>query len=309
MKTHWNEKRFYSLDYYLKEYFGEKIYKLALNGGMTCPNRDGTLDTRGCIFCSHGGSGDFASSPGLTIREQIESGKSLLSQKQTGKKYIAYFQAFTNTYAPIEYLRKIFEEAISHPEIAILSIGTRPDCLSLEVLNLLDELNQQKPVWIELGLQTCHEETAGFIRRGYSLPCFEHAVKELNSRRIPVIVHAILGLPNETKEQMLETMDYIGSLDVMGIKLQLLHILADTDLAEYYKISPFPIFELEEYCDFIIKCLEHLPQDIVIHRLTGDGPKSLLIAPLWSQNKRLVLNTIQKKMKEYDTWQGKLSRR
>lgn len=309
MRTHWNEKRFYALDYYLKEYYGEKIYKLALNGGMTCPNRDGTLDTGGCIFCSHGGSGDFASSPRLTIREQIESGKSLLSQKNIGKKYIAYFQAFTNTYGPIGYLREIFEEAISHPEIAILSIGTRPDCLSSEIMDLLAELNKKKPVWIELGLQTCHRESATFIRRGYDLPCFEHAVSELKTRNIPVIVHAILGLPHETQAQMLETISYIGSLNVMGIKLQLLHILSDTDLADYFAKAPFPIFELEEYCDFVIKCLEYLPQDIVIHRITGDGPKSLLVAPLWSQNKRLVLNTIQRKMKEYDTWQGKLSRR
>lgn len=308
MKTHWNEKRFYSLDYYLKEYFGEKIYKLALNGGMTCPNRDGTLGTRGCIFCSHGGSGDFASHPGLTIYEQIEAGKFLLSQKQTGKKYIAYFQAFTNTYAPIDYLRKIFKEAMSHPDIAILSIGTRPDCLSLEVLDLLSELNQIKPVWIELGLQTRHEHSASFIRRGYQLPCFESAVSELKQRQLAVIVHVILGLPKETKNDMLETVSYVGSLGIMGIKLQLLHVLADTDLADYYKSNPFPVFELEEYCDFIIKSLEHLPQDIVIHRLTGDGPKNLLLAPLWSKNKRLVLNTIQQKMKEYDTWQGKLSR-
>lgn len=309
MKTHWNEKRFFSLDYYLKEYFGEKIYKLALNGGMTCPNRDGTLDTRGCIFCSHGGSGDFASNPTLSIWEQIEAGKSLLSQKQTGKKYIAYFQAFTNTYAPIEYLRKIFEEAISHPDIAILSIGTRPDCLDSQILELLSELNKIKPVWIELGLQTVHEQSAAFIRRGYELPLFEAAVKELKERNLSVIVHIILGLPKETKEDMLETVSYVGSLDVMGIKLQLLHILKNTDLAYYYEETPFTVFELEEYCDFVIKCLEYLPQTLVIHRLTGDGPKNLLLAPLWSQNKRLVLNTIHKKMKEYNTWQGKLSGR
>ncbi|RDU23348.1 TIGR01212 family radical SAM protein [Anaerosacchariphilus polymeriproducens] len=309
MRTHWNEKRYYSLDYYLKEYYGEKIYKLALNGGMTCPNRDGTLDERGCIFCSHGGSGDFASSPGLSIWEQIEAGKSLLSNKQTGKKYIAYFQAFTNTYAPVEYLRDIFKQAISHPDISILSIGTRPDCLSLEILDLLSELNQIKPVWIELGLQTIHESTAIFIRRGYSLSCFESAVKELQIRNIKIVVHIILGLPNETKSDILKTVSYIGTLGIMGIKLQLLHILSDTDLAQYYKNNPFPVFQLEEYCDLVIECLEYLPQDIVIHRLTGDGPKELLVAPLWSKSKRYVLNTIQKKLKENDTWQGKLSRR
>lgn len=309
MRTCWNDKRYYSLDYYLKEYYGEKIYKLALNGGMTCPNRDGTLDHRGCIFCSHGGSGDFASSPCFSIGEQIEAGKSLLSKKQTGRKYIAYFQAFTNTYAPVEYLRDIFKQAISHPDISILSIGTRPDCLSSEILDLLSELNQIKPVWIELGLQTIHESTARFIRRGYSLSCFESAVKELQKRNIKIVVHMILGLPHETKADMLKTVFYIGSLGIMGIKLQLLHILSDTDLAQYYKTNPFPVFTLEEYCDFVIECLEYLPQDIVIHRLTGDGPKNLLVAPLWSNNKRNVLNTIHKKMKENDKWQGKLSRR
>ena len=302
----WGDKPYYALDYSLKQQFGEKIYKLTLNAGCTCPNRDGTLGTGGCIFCSAGGSGEFAASPLLSVTEQIEKSKELLSQKRPVQKYIAYFQAYTNTYGPIEHLREVFTEAISHPEVVVLSIATRPDCLGPEVLELLEELGKIKPVWIELGLQTMHEETAAFIRRGYPLSCYEKAVRDLTSKGLTVITHVILGLPGETKEQMLETVRYINGLPVSGIKLQLLHILKHTDLADYYAKHPFPVFSLEEYVQTVISCLEVLRPDIVVHRLTGDGPKDLLIAPMWSTAKRQVLNTIHQTLHLQNTWQGRL---
>jgi len=301
----WGEKRYFSLDYYLKQNFGEKLYKLSLNGGMTCPNRDGTLDTRGCIFCSRGGSGDFASSSLLSITEQIETGKSQVAAKYKGSSYIAYFQAYTNTYAPVSYLRKIFTEAILHPDIRVLSIATRPDCLNDEIIDLLKELNKIKPVWIELGLQTIHEETASFIRRGYPLSVFENAVKKLRSEDITVIVHTILGLPGETQSMILDTVKYLNTLDIQGVKLQLLHILKDTDLADYYEKNPFWIPTMDEYFSLLSKCITFLSKDVVIHRLTGDGPKSLLIAPLWSADKRQVLNRMNAYFKQHDIWQGK----
>lgn len=303
----WNDKRYHSLDYYLKNTYGEKIYKLSINGGMTCPNRDGTLDTRGCIFCSEGGSGDFAASSLLSITKQIEAAKTLVKNKTTGHKYIAYFQAYTNTYAPIDYLRRIFYEAIEHPDIAILSIATRPDCLNNEVLTLLEELNHIKPVWIELGLQTIHEKSEKLIRRGFSLSCFEDVVFKLSSLHISIIVHVIIGLPNETLYDMLKTTSYLGRLPINGIKLQLLHILKNTDLATLYQKNKFHILSLEEYTDIVIQIIEHLPDSIVIHRITGDGPKALLIEPSWSSNKKNVLNTINKTFKYRNTWQGKLA--
>lgn len=300
------DSRFRSLNDDLRERFGEKLYKLTLNGGCTCPNRDGTLGTRGCIFCSEGGSGEFAASPQLSIQEQIEDGKRRLAGKRPVKKYIAYFQAYTNTYAPVEHLRRVFTEAISCPEIAVLSIATRPDCLGEEVLELLEELNRRKPVWVELGLQTIHEKTASFIRRGYPLPVFDQAVKELEARGIEIIVHTILGLPGETADMMLDTMRYVNSTPAAGIKLQLLHILKHTDLADYYQHTGFHILTMNEYVDLVIRCLEVCRPDLVIHRLTGDGPKDLLIAPEWSQAKRQVLNTIQKELKRRNTFQGRL---
>lgn len=302
----WNGKRYYSLDAYLKHTYGEKMYKLSLNGGMTCPNRDGTLDTRGCIFCSAGGSGDFAAPASLGITAQLEQAKSRIRNKVSCKHYIAYFQAFTNTYAPVAYLREIFTEAIQNPEVAILSIATRPDCLSSEILDLLSELNRIKPVWIELGLQTIHPATASFIRSRFSLADFDRAVTELEKRDIKIIVHLILGLPGETKEMMLSSVSYVSALPIFGMKLQLLHILKGTDLASYYEMYPFPVFTLEEYCDTVADCIARLPESIVIHRLTGDGPKKLLIDPLWSADKKRVLNQIQKTLKEKDIWQGKL---
>lgn len=305
MTVRWGEKRYYSLDYYLKTTYGEKLYKISLDGGMTCPNRDGTLGTRGCIFCSRGGSGDFAESHTLSVTEQIESGKKQSAKKYTGSSYIAYFQAYTNTYASLAYLEKLYMEAILHPDIRILSIATRPDCLSTEILDLLERLNQIKPVWVELGLQTIHERTARYIRRGYDLPVFETAVSELRRRGIDVIVHTILCLPGETKPDMLQTIQYLNRQDIQGIKLQLLHILKDTDLAEIYASDPFPVPDPQEYYELLGSCISHLRPDIVIHRLTGDGPKELLTAPLWTCNKSQVLNQLQSYFKTHDIWQGK----
>lgn len=301
----WNEKRYHSLDYHLKELYGEKLYKISLNGGCTCPNRDGRIDTRGCIFCSTGGSGDFAASPSLSISEQLAFGKQLIAEKYRGPGYIAYFQAYTNTYASLSHLRRIFYEAIEDPEVRILSIATRPDCLDSDILDLLSELNQIKPVWIELGLQSIHQKTAEYIRRGYELDVFSSAVEALSQRQITVITHVILFLPGETETDMIETIHYLNQLPIQGIKLQLLHVLKDTDLAEVYYEEPFHLPDMEEYFHILGRCVCELRPDIVIHRLTGDGPKSLLIAPLWTGNKRMVLNQLQKYFKTHDIWQGK----
>ncbi len=301
----WKEKPYHSLDYMLRERFGEKVYKVTLNGGMSCPNRDGKIGTRGCIFCSEGGSGDFAAPASLSITEQIDSQIAILSQKRPIEKYIAYFQAYTNTYAPVEYLRKIFTEAISHPKVVALSIGTRPDCLGDEVISLLSELNERKPIWIELGLQTIHPQTALYIRRGYKLEVFENAVRNLRREGIEVIVHTILGLPKETREDILATMEYLNRQDIQGIKLQLLHVLKGTDLALDYENNIFQTYERDEYIDLLIDCLEHLRPDLVIHRITGDGPKNLLIAPLWASRKREVLNLLHHEMSRRQSYQGK----
>lgn len=318
----WNSKPYHSLDYELKRQFGRKLYKLALDGGMTCPNRDGTLGTRGCIFCSEGGSGDFACSCADGMNEAIEAARKRVSrkmppagkntgegtQKRTGEEasYIAYFQSFTNTYAPVSYLDQLYGRAISHPDIALVSIGTRPDCLPPETVSLLSRYNRQKPVWVELGLQTIHPDTAAFIRRGYPLSVFEDALYRLKEAGLTVIVHLILGLPFETREQMLQSVSYLASLPVDGVKLQLLHVLKGTDLADFYQADPFPLLTMEEYLDLVIDCVELLPPEITIHRITGDGPKNLLIAPQWSAHKRLVLNSLHKRFKERGAWQGRL---
>ena len=301
----WNGKPYYSFDSMLKERFSQKVYKVALNGGMTCPNRDGTLGSRGCIFCSAGGSGDFAGNKEDPISVQIETQAQRLREKRNASSFIAYFQAYTNNYAPVSYLREIYTEAIDHPDIAALSIGTRPDCLGKEVLDLLEELNHKKPVWVELGLQTIHEKTAAYIRRGYPLSCFAAAVKELRKRKLDVIVHTILGLPGESREDILETISYLNHMDIQGIKLQLLHVLKGTDLAEDYLAGKFRVYTMEEYIDLVIDCLEHLSPEIVVHRLTGDGPKELLLAPLWSSAKKTVLNTLHHQCKVCGAWQGK----
>lgn len=285
---------YYSFNQYLRDTFGCKVYKISLNAGFTCPNRDGKIDTRGCIFCSAGGSGDFAESPSLSITQQIENGKKRVEKKIKSGKYIAYFQAFTNTYAPVNILREKFRQAINHPDIVMLSIATRPDCLGEDVLSLLNEINKIKPVMVELGLQTIHEETAKYIRRGYPLDVYDEAVKNLKSIGINTVVHLIIGLPFESKEDILESVKYVCSSGVDGIKLQLLHILKGTDLAKDYESGLFSALNMEEYLDIIKSCVEIIPKNIVIHRLTGDGAKKDLIAPLWSTDKKRVLNEINK---------------
>ena len=284
---------YYPLNQYLQDTFGCKVYKIALNGGFTCPNRDGTIDTRGCIFCSAGGSGDFAGDPAKSITDQIEEGKRLVSAKIREGKYIAYFQAYTNTYGPVEKLRALFEEAIRHPDIVALSVATRPDCLPPDVLDLLSELNRIKPVWVELGLQTIHDKTARYIRRGYPLSVYEEAVGNLRGRGLEVITHVILGLPGESREDMKETVRYVCSHQATGIKLQLLHVLEGTDLAKDYREGRFCVMSEDEYVDLLLELLALIPDHIVIHRLTGDGRKKDLIAPLWSGNKKQVLNHIR----------------
>ena len=287
-----------SFNKYLKDKFGQKVYKISLDSGFTCPNRDGKTGTRGCIFCSKGGSGDFAESREMSITEQIESGKKKVEKKIKSGKYIAYFQAFTNTYAPVEMLRQKYEEAINHPDIVALSIATRPDCLGDDVLRLLDEMNKIKPVFVELGLQTIHPKTAKYIRRGYDLSVYDKAVRDLKKIGVNVVVHVILGLPNESENDMLETVKYVCESGANGIKLQLLHVIDGTDLAKDYKKGLFKTLEFDEYVNLIVKCVKIIPKDIVIHRLTGDGAKKDLIAPLWSADKKRVLNAINKALRE-----------
>lgn len=294
---------YYSLNEYLKQTFGEKVYKISLDGGMTCPNRDGTCGNRGCIFCSSGGSGEFSADRNLSITEQIAQAKQRIQAKTDCRKFIAYFQPFTNTYAPVDYLRKIFTEAIAGEEIVALSIATRPDCLGREVLGLLSELNAVKPVWVELGLQTIHEATAAYIRRGYPLSVYDEAVQNLKAIGVHKITHVILGLPGETKEMMLHTVSYAGEHSD-GVKLQLLHILKGTDLLSDYEAGKVPVMTLEEYAGLLCEAVEILPRNVVIHRLTGDGDKKLLIAPLWTGDKKRVLNSIQRSFREKDVEQG-----
>ena len=325
----WGDKPYYSVNEYCKNTYHEKLYKIAIDAGFTCPNRDGTRGKRGCIFCSAGGSGDFAvktyneadgmsadaasyvAASDKSVTGQIQEGLALFKSKQVGNLFIAYFQAYTNTYAPVEHLRNLYTQTLSHPDIAGISIATRPDCLPDECLDLLADLQAQFPekfIWVELGLQTMHEETAVFIRRGYPLDVFEKAMEELHRRNIPVIVHIILGLPGESTDMQYATISYLNHLQPFGIKLQLLHILKGTDLADYYEDSAnaFQALEKQEYLDLLIGCIERLSPDIVIHRVTGDGPKDLLIAPTWSLNKKDVLNSLHKQMREKGAYQGRL---
>ena len=282
-----------TLNEYCRAQFGEKLYKLSLNGGMTCPNRDGTLGVRGCIFCSAGGSGDFAPDARLSIPDQIEEAKARVAGKYRGSRYIAYFQAYTNTYAPVERLRELFTPVVEREDIAVLSVATRPDCLPGKVLDLLWELNRRKPVWVELGLQTIHPDTAAYLRRGYDLPCYERAAAELRARGIHVVTHVILCLPGEGREEMLQTARYVGQHSD-GIKLQLLHVLEGTDLAADYRAGRVPLPTLEEYVALVRDCVKVLPEDMVVHRMTGDGPKRMLLAPQWSGDKKRVLNALNR---------------
>ncbi len=283
---------------YCKLVFGEKLYKISLDAGFSCPNRDGACGERGCIFCSAGGSGDFAADRRLGIAEQIASAKARVADKYRGGRYIAYFQAFTNTYAPVEDLEKLYFPVAKREDIAAVSIATRPDCLGEDVLDMLSRLNSIKPVWVELGLQTIHPSTAEYIRRGYPLADFDRAVGELKERGIHTIVHLILCLPGETREDMLASVRYAAESGAQGIKLQLLHVLEGTDLATDYRAGKFSLPTLEEYAELVADCVEALPPDTVVHRLTGDGPKRILIAPQWSVDKKRVLNAVNGELRK-----------
>lgn len=291
--------KYVSLSQYLKKEYGEKYFKLSLSCATSCPNRDGVCGDKGCIFCSAKGSGDFAQSALLPIDKQIENAKALVKNKSNNDKYIAYFQAFTSTYGDTEYLRNVFFETIRRDDIAILSIATRPDCLGDEILDMIDQLNNIKPVWIELGLQSIFECTAEYIRRGYETKVYFDAVDKLRAIGVHIITHIIIGLPYENKEMIIETTKAVGEVSD-GVKLQLLHVLKGTDLANDYENGKFTVLSMEEYADILCGCIAVLPEDIVIHRLTGDGDKNTLIAPLWTKDKKRVLNFINHKIAKYE---------
>ena len=288
----------------MRQRFGRKMYKLSLDGGFSCPNRDGKLDTRGCIFCS--GAGEFAAKQTGSITEQLNNAKGLVADKAKDAGYIAYFQSFTNTYASPDRLRELYLPVVNHPDVAVLDIATRPDCLGPEVLEVLAELAAVKPLWVELGLQTIHPETAQFIRRGYDLPIFDEAVKNLHAIGTEVIVHQIIGLPNETEEMIYETAEYIGRSGADGVKFHLLHVIDHTDLAKLYRAGEFEVLTMERYFERLAGCIRRIPEDLVVHRLTGDGDKRTLIAPLWSGNKKMVLNSMNKYFDEIELEQGSL---
>lgn len=305
MQKDWNGKRFHNLNYFLRNKFGEKVFKISLDGGFSCPNRDGTISKGGCLFCSERGSGDFAGDRDFSISRQFNDIKTMMSKKWKSGKYIAYFQAYTNTYAPIDVLKQKYEEALKQDGVVALAIATRPDCLGDEVLDLLEEINKKFYVWVELGLQTCNDETARKINRGYKLEVFEDAIKRLKERNIDFVVHSIFGLPGETKEDMLKTVEYIAHSGAQGVKFHLLHLMKGTPLVKLYERGELEFLEEEDYIDLLCKSVEMLPQEMVIHRLTGDAPRDLLIGPMWSLKKWEILNAIDRTMEENDVYQGK----
>lgn len=305
MTRQWNGKRYHSLNYFLREKFGEKVFKISLDAGFSCPNRDGTISKGGCVFCSERGSGDFAGDRCFSITKQFEDIKAMMNKKWKDGKYIAYFQAYTNTYAPIDVLKAKYEEAVTQDDVVGLAIATRPDCLKDEVLNLLEEYSKKVYTWVELGLQTSKDDTAKLINRGYKLEVFEEAVKKLRERNIDVVVHVIFGLPGESREDMLNTIGYLAKMDVQGIKLHLLHLMKNTPLEILYNKGMLKLLEMEEYLELITTAITMLPEEIVVHRLTGDAPRELLIGPIWSLRKWEVLNAIDKKLQDEDLYQGK----
>ncbi|MBZ9689582.1 TIGR01212 family radical SAM protein [Clostridium estertheticum] len=305
MQKTWGDKRYHSLNYFLREKFGDKVFKIALDAGFSCPNRDGTISSGGCLFCSQRGSGDFGGDRRFSITSQFEDIVNMMSKKWKSGKYIAYFQAYTNTYASIEVLREKYEEAISQEGVVALVIATRPDCLDDAVLDLIEEYSHRVYTWVELGLQTCNDESAKIINRGYKLLKFEEALKELNKRNIDVVVHTIFGLPGESAQDMLKTIDYVAHKDIKGIKMHLLYLVENTPMVELYKDEKLKFLEKDEYIDIITRSIAMLPPNMVIHRLTGDAPRELLIGPMWSLKKWEVLNAIDNKLKEIDLYQGK----
>ena len=301
----WNEKRYHSLNYFLRNKFNEKIYKISLDGGFTCPNRDGKVAKGGCTFCSARGSGDYAGSRILSISEQFEDRKVMMEKKWKDGKYIAYFQAYTNTYAPVEELRRKYDEALAQKNVVALSIATRPDCLDKDVLDYLEELNKKTYLWVELGLQTINDNTARNFNRGYDLEVFDKSIKELQKRGIEVVVHTIFGLPGETKEDMLKTVDYVAHSGSQGVKFHLLHLMKGTKMVEQYESGELKLLSKEDYIDLICKGIAMIPEEMVVHRLTGDAPRASLIGPMWSLKKWEVLNDIDKALVDNDIWQGK----
>ena len=300
-----NNDKFYKLNNFLKENFKEKIFKVSLDGGFTCPNRDGKISNKGCLFCSDKGSGEFAGDRCKTITAQIDEQIDFMKDKIGSSKVIAYFQNFTNTYGDVEYLRKIYYEALNHEKVIGIAIATRPDCLSDDVINLLDEINKKYFLWVELGLQTANDNIGKIINRGYDTKVYIDSCRILNEKNIKFVTHMIVGLPNEEKKDLYDTIDLINSVKSWGIKIHLLYILKNSKLLNYYQQNPFKIYEKDEYENTVIELLERLSPSIVVHRLTGDAKKDELFEPLWSLNKRGILNSIEKKLKSSKSYQGK----
>ncbi len=300
-----NNDRFYSLNNYLKEKFGKKIYKISLDGGFTCPNRDGKISTKGCLFCSDSGSGEFAGSRDFTITKQIDEQLEFIKSKNNDGEVIAYFQNFTNTYGDIDYLRKIYYEALVHERVIGIAVATRPDCMSPQVISLLEEINKKYFLWVELGLQTSNDEIGNLINRGYETSRYIQITKLLNEKNIKFVTHMIVGLPTETEKDIIDTVNLINNVSSWGIKIHLLYILKNSQLYNYYLKHPFKIYNQPEYINIVIKILENLNANIVVHRLTGDGEKDKVFEPLWALNKRGVLNELQKTLKDKETYQGK----
>ena len=300
----YNNKRYHTLDYYYKTKYKEKVFKIPLNGNFTCPNIDGTVGYGGCIYCSKTGSGEFAGNKEDDIIKQFNKGKEMMLKKWPKGKYIGYFQARTNTYAPVERLKELYEPVLKQKDVVGLNIATRPDSISKECYDYLEDLNKRTDLTVELGLQTIKEDTLKLINRGHSLECFEEAVKELRKRNINVVVHIINGLPNETKEDMINTVKYLNELDIQGIKIHMLSITKDTRLEEYYNSQPFQILSQEQYIDTVISQLEYLRPEIVIHRITGDPKLEDLIEPKWLIKKVCIINNIDKEMVRRNTYQG-----
>lgn len=304
MEKTWDGKRYNSLNYFLRSRFGEKVFKISLDAGFTCPNRDGTISKGGCIFCSPRGSGDFAGQGGNLI-QQFHEVKEIMSKKWKGGKYIAYFQAYTNTYAPVDVLREKYNSVLNISNVVGIAIATRPDCLSEEVLDLLEEINKKTYIWVELGLQTVNKKTANIINRGYDIEVYIDAMKRLKKGNIETVTHVILGLPGENRDDMLKTIKFVGNSPSKGIKLHLLHLMENTKMVELYNRGNLSFLEMDEYVNLIVDSIEMLPEEMIIHRLTGDSPRSSIIGPMWSLKKWEVLNSIDKRFLERNTYQGK----
>lgn len=304
MTKNWNGKRYHNLNYFLREKFGEKVFKISLDAGFSCPNRDGTISKGGCVFCSERGSGDFAGDRFFSISKQFEDIKIMMNKKWKDGKYIAYFQAYTNTYASVDILREKYEEAINQQDVVALAIATRPDCLGEDVLDLIEEYSSKVYTWVELGLQTSKDKTAKLINRGYELSVFEESIRNLRKRNIDVVTHIIFGLPGENKKDMINTINYVAHSDVQGVKIHLLHLMKNTPLEKFYKSGNLKLMDMEEYIDLICEAITLLPEDMVIHRLTGDAPRDLLIGPMWSLKKWEVLNAIDKRLEDENLYQG-----